>query len=91
MKKQLQDKIRLCESYQAILLKLLTLSLGKFGRKLLTEELKFIFTICTVAYFKIPEFKEQLLNVVINEKDEPRAYCFEKCFNKESFEKLLDW
>ena len=63
--KNIQQKLKVCESYQALLYHALQKVLNKMSQKGLPDkEREFVEHFTAIAYFRIPEFRERLLNTL---------------------------
>jgi len=61
--KNIQQKLKVCESYQSLLYHALQKVLNKMSQKGLPDkEREFVEHFTAIAYFRIPEFRERLLN-----------------------------
>ncbi|KAL4500572.1 hypothetical protein ABPG72_002996 [Tetrahymena utriculariae] len=68
--RKLNLKMKVALSYQKLLYSILEKVLDKLNQKALSDkERQFVENYCAVAYFKIPEFRQKLLSVVIKSDD----------------------
>ena len=69
----LRKKIEIAIKYQQWIYKLLELALNSLNVKGHECERTFAEIFCAYAYFRIPEFRNQILDVICNE-DDPEVY-----------------
>ncbi|EAR90403.2 hypothetical protein TTHERM_00112530 (macronuclear) [Tetrahymena thermophila SB210] len=68
--RKLNLKMKVALSYQKLLYSILEKVLDKLNQKALSDkERQFVENYCAVAYFRIPEFRQKLLSVVIKSDD----------------------